>query len=123
MYMSNSDFAIKQSIGNPKIVQRFNKFLKEQPNGCIEFTGAKTTKGYGQFCLNGETYPSHPVRAHRFSYALHYGFDALPNGTDKTQNRKVIHHKCENKACVNPLHLESVTDRWNLGIVNDKDMF
>jgi hypothetical protein len=123
MKMSNSDFAIKQSISNPKIVARFNKFLKENPDGCIEFSGAKTVKGYGQFCLHGETYPSHPVRAHRFAYALHYGFDKLPIGTDTTQKRKVIHHKCENKACVNPLHLEVVTDRFNLGQVNDKNMF
>jgi hypothetical protein len=123
MKISNSDFAIKQSVDNPKIVARFKKFLKEQPNGCIEYTGSRTTKGYGQFCLHGELYPSHPVRAHRFAYALHYGIDKLPSGTDKTQKRKVIHHKCENKACCNPLHLESVTDNWNLGRSNDKNMF
>ena len=122
MTMSNSDFAIKESITNPKVIQRFNKFLKENSNGCIEFTGAKSSKGYGQFCLHGEIYPAHPVRAHRFAYALHYGFDQLPKGTDETQKRKVLHHQCENKSCVNPLHLEVVSDRWNLGRVNDKKM-
>jgi hypothetical protein len=124
MDISISDFYIKKYVTDETIVNRFKSYLEEQPNGCIEWTGYRTAKGYGKFNIfvktNTRTYS---VRAHRFSYALHYGIDKLPSGTDKTQKRMVIHHKCENKSCVNPLHLESVTDRFNLGIVNDKNMY
>ncbi len=124
MSMSQSDFYIKKYVTDETIVKRFKSYLEEQPDGCIVWTGYRTPKGYGSFNIfvktNTRTYT---VRAHRFAYALHYGSDKLPFGTDTTQNRKVIHHKCENKACVNPLHLEPVTDRFNLGKVNDKNMF
>lgn len=122
--MSQADFYIKKYVTNEILVKRFKSYLEEQPNGCIEYTGCKSEKGYGVFNIylkpNLRTYT---VRAHRFAYAMHYGFDKLPIGTDTTQKRNVLHHKCENKSCVNPLHLEVVSDRWNLGRVNDKNMF
>jgi hypothetical protein len=124
MTMSDSDRDIKKFITNDVIVKRFKSHLEEQSDGCIVWTGAKTPKGYGIFGMRPEGYTrTHTVRAHRFAYALHYGFDKLPPGTDKTQKRNVLHHKCENKACSNPLHLEVVSDRFNLGMVNDKNMF
>jgi hypothetical protein len=123
MTLTNSDDAIRVAVTNPKAIARFNTFLDPKPNGCIEWKGYRTDKGYGLFGTNTETNPNRSVKAHRFAYALHYGFEKLPQGTDTTQKRKVLHHKCENKACVNPLHLEPVSDRWNLGRVNDKNMF
>ena len=122
MTMSNKDKAIKIAITNPKAIARFKNKLDHKENGCIEWKGFRTAKGYGHFATHTENNPANPVRAHRFAYALHYGFDKLPKGTDTTQNRKVLHHKCENKSCVNPLHLEVVSDRWNLGRTNDKNM-
>ena len=119
MAMVKRDQVIKENLENKETLERFNSYLEEQPDGCIVWTGYRTLKGYGMFNI----YPHGALKAHRFAYALHYGIDQLPNGTDKTQKRMVVHHKCENKACVNPLHLESVTDRFNLGIVNDKNMF
>ena len=119
MTMSNKDKLIKKHVNDELVIKRFKTFLKSNPDGCIEWIGYKTEKGYGLFGPGGSV----PVRAHRFAYAVHYGFNELPHGTDKTQKRKVLHHKCENKACVNPLHLEVVSDRWNLGRVNDKNMF
>ena len=122
--LSNKDKAIKYILENEDIVRRFQKHLLELEDGCIEFTGARTDKGYGTFAVRiTKDTASICVKAHRLSYAIKYGFDKLPVGTDKTQKRKVLHHKCENKACVNPLHLEVVSDRWNLGRVNDKNMF
>ena len=122
--LSNKDKAIKYILENEDIVRRFQKHLIELEDGCIEFSGARSDKGYGLFGVRiaKDTSPL-SVKAHRLSYALQYGFDKLPVGTDKTQKRKVLHHKCENKACVNPSHLEVVSDRWNLGRVNDKNMF
>ena len=118
MTMINKDVLIKKYIANEKIIDRFKSYLEEQPDGCIVWTGCRTDKGYGTFNV-----PEGTFKSHRFAYALEYGIDKLPPGVDTTQKRKVVHHKCENKACSNPLHLEVVTDRFNLGIVNDKNMF
>ena len=119
MTMSLKDKVIKEHMADESVVKRFNAFLDAKPNGCIEWTGARTDKGYGIFGISKGI----AVKAHRVAYAMHYGIDKLPHGTDTTQNRNVLHHKCENKSCVNPLHLEVVSDRWNLGRVNDKNMF
>jgi len=42
--------------------------------------------------------------AHRWSYEHTYG---------PIERGKVIHHKCENKMCVNPEHLQQVTVSYN----------
>lgn len=123
MTMSNKDKLIQIAVKDPRIVDKFKRKLETKSTGCIEFSGSKSEKGYGVInCSRLEDTPASWVKAHRFAYALHYGFDKLPKGTDTTQNRKVLHHKCENKACCNPVHLEVVSDRWNLGRSNDKNL-
>lgn len=74
-----------------------------QGTGCWNWT-ASTIKGYGQFGIriNGK---SVNLRAHRLSCRLHYG--SVPGDRD-------IHHKCENKLCVRPDHLEPVTELEHL---------
>jgi hypothetical protein len=64
--------------------------------GCWEWTGARAKTGYG--VLN-------PHFAHRYSYTLHAG--PIPE-------RLVIDHLCRNPPCVNPAHLEAVTNRENV---------
>lgn len=56
-------------------------------------------KGYGRFWL-GKT-----VRAHRFAYEQAVG--PIPDGYD-------IDHRCRNRRCVRPSHLEAVTHRVNV---------
>jgi hypothetical protein len=74
-------------------------------NGCWEWTGAKTEKGYGQFYYTKQNGTRTNGRAHRFSY-LHFIGSYNP--------KMIIHHKCRNTSCVNPEHLEVRTNRSNV---------
>ena len=71
-----------------------------QESGCWEWVGAVTLGGYGK-CLDGKR----SRLAHRAMYERHRG--PIPKGL-------VIDHLCRNPSCVNPDHLEVVTQRVNL---------
>ena len=69
---------------------------------CWLWTGGKSLDGYGIFR------PSHgprSFRAHRFAYELLIGPIAVGLTLD---------HLCRVRRCVNPAHLEPVTDRVNI---------
>lgn len=68
---------------------------RRDPQSCWNFTGSVHKYGYGRFYLFG-----YLERAHRVAY--HIGCGELLPGCD-------VHHRCENKACCNPLHLEQLT--------------
>jgi hypothetical protein len=68
--------------------------------GCWLWTGARTTAGYGLFNPTSRK----PVYAHRYAFALIKG--PVPGG-------KQLDHLCRNPGCVNPDHLEPVTNREN----------
>lgn len=74
-------------------------FGEEGPGGCIEWTGSKFGTGYGKFMVDGKRYS-----AHRWAYERFVG--PIPEGM-------VIRHKCGNRPCVNPAHLEVGTQKQN----------
>lgn len=79
------------------------RYAKVTPSGCWEWQAFKNRNGYGFFGLR----PGKPVLAHRFAYQYFVG--PLPVGIE-------LHHRCKNRACVNPFHLEPVTRRAHLEI-------
>lgn len=91
-------------IINDSVLQRFwQRVIKSQePDGCWLWSGAifKDT-GYGQF----STSHSHPVRAHRLSWVIHFG--PIPEGL-------FVLHRCDCKLCVRPDHLWLGTGRDNI---------
>lgn len=89
---------------------RFWKYVdKDGANGCWNWIGSKTPRGYGLLNLGVEFAKGNPagkmVMTHRLSYEMHKG--PIPEG-------KVLDHLCRNIACCNPAHLEAVTQRENL---------
>lgn len=72
----------------------------EKNNSCWIWTGSKTDQNYGLIWLNGKY-----VRAHRVSYMLYCG---------TLDQKMVIDHLCKNTLCVNPEHLEQVTQSENV---------
>ncbi len=71
-----------------------------QVDECWEWTGARTTGGYGHFY---ESKTSHHY-AHRWSWEFFHG--PIPEGL-------VVDHLCFNRACVNPEHLSPVSSAVN----------
>jgi hypothetical protein len=81
-----------------KYLETFNRRIIRTP-GCWEWDGAHTTAGYA------ETWDGvRPQYAHRASYELHKG--PIPDGLQ-------VDHLCRNRGCVNPDHLEAVSNREN----------
>ena len=80
-------------------LKRFNSLYKVDPNGCWIWINKLSDRGYGRFAIG-----KHNYYAHRVSYFIY-------NGT--LDDELVVHHKCFNRACVNPDHLGETTQKIN----------
>lgn len=74
--------------------------------GCLAWAGARDGKGYGNVARMRQGVGKNWI-VHRLVYELSIG--PIPDKHD-------VHHRCENKLCINPEHLEAVTRREHQGL-------
>jgi hypothetical protein len=84
-------------------MQRLFSKIERRDDGCWMWTGYRQNNGYGAIRIGGRTGRS--VLAHRFVFEF-FRYP-IPAGFE-------IHHRCRNRGCVNPFHLQAVTHRDNL---------
>lgn len=70
-------------------------------DGCWVWTGARNPKGYGSVSAGKNA----SALAHRVTYTMAHG--SIPDGLQ-------LDHTCLNTSCVNPAHLEPVTNAENM---------
>ena len=76
--------------------------------GCWEWTGPLDRDGYGKVY---DVWTRRAGRIHRFAFEGYYG---IAPHVDATGKRLVVAHRCGNRACCNPRHLECITQSANV---------
>lgn len=84
------------------VEQRLLALVHKTPS-CWLFEGQKNTQGYGRMRMGGRG--GRHLPAHRISYEIYVG--PIPDGM-------VLDHLCRVVNCVNPAHLQAVTQRTNV---------
>ena len=93
-----------QYTKNPRTIEErfWNKvYFPPCADDCWTWIASKSHDGYGRFRAPGRL----NVMAHRWAYKQLVG--PIPDGL-------TLDHLCRNRACVNPSHLEPVTNRVNV---------
>lgn len=78
-----------------------------EQTGCWELSRRIAVDGYGQIKIDGKT-----VKTHRVIYSALIG--EIPDGF-------VVRHKCDNRKCNNPVHLEAGTYQDNSSDMVERD--
>ena len=101
--LSNRRETIMLRIHERVDVQDLGFILDDKPSPCHIWTGPDSGTGrgggYGRMSLNSQT-----VAVHIVVYTHYYGY---------VPGKKQVDHKCNNRLCCNPAHLELVSHLKN----------
>jgi len=86
-----------------------NKYTIDKETDCWEWNVLDASKGYGNQIGVSIKLVQKSILPHRLSYYIHKG-----------EYPPLLRHKCDNKSCVNPDHLESGSHRQN-GLDRSRD--
>ena len=90
-------------------LERFWDRVDKRENGCWEWTGGVTKRGYGTIGLKNRKY-----KAHRLSYKIHF---------DEDISELQINHHCDNRICVNPDHIYAGSHQDNMDDATERNRF
>ena len=92
---------------NSELRVRFmSKVTRSSDVACWEWNAAKNEQGYGAFNIEGKTW-----LAHRVAYFIFRG---------ETPKDLTIDHKCVNRWCVNPFHMQLVSLEENRRLAKER---
>lgn len=83
----------------------FLRHVRPQPDGCWKWYGRLRWDNGGKIAYGQMSWRGRSHGAHRVAHELYVG--PIPQGLQ-------IDHLCRNTRCVNPAHLEAVTQRENV---------
>lgn len=97
---------VKGGVSAPKrdAMDLFMSRVVKQDDGCWIWTGPLDKGGYAKFFVREADGKTHGYLAHRWLYKRLIG--PITEAT--------LDHRCRVRRCVNPLHLEPVTQRTNI---------
>lgn len=97
-------------------IARFSSQITKRDDGCWEWTGYRTCHGYGQMHMGGKGGRS--ARVHRIAYILWRGpipgSHELDHACHTRDESCAGGRTCTHRRCVNPDHLEPVSQRDNV---------
>lgn len=90
-----------------KQIERFWSKVK-RTSGCWLWSNALSIGGYGKLSLNSKVYYAHKISAFLAGKLL------SPLKSEVGAKGEIIMHTCDNRKCVNPLHLIIATQKENI---------